>query len=389
MADSSSRRGILIGLGALAIVAGLVAAVAMWNIGGDRRADAVEQFARAPVGCDTTLDFVETGEYFVYVESAGRLDEIRGDCDIEGAYDVGSGTPDVEVTIVDPDGETVDVDRAVTDIDYAENGFVGSARFTVDIEETDDHVIRVESSDDEAFAVAIGRDPSDGVALLRGGGVAVGLLGVLLGAGLIALGARRARAEVAAPQWAPGVAAPPSSFAPGQAPQGPPVFGQQAGPPQYPRPPQPQPSGQPQPGPPPQPYGQPQPGPPPQPTAPPGPPSAPPGQAPPPQHPPQLQPPVYQQPPVSGGATVHSPPQPQIPGEPMWGAVPPPPTAPAVPQNPASSAQPIDWSPQPGDDTAVPADTAPPDEDSSAQLRDERERNVAPTDERPPPAPPN
>ncbi len=48
MAESSSRRGVLIGLGALVILAGLVAAVVLWSIGGDRRRDAVEGFARAP-----------------------------------------------------------------------------------------------------------------------------------------------------------------------------------------------------------------------------------------------------------------------------------------------------------------------------------------------------
>ncbi len=99
-----------------------------------------------PVGCDTTLDFVETGEYFVFIESAGRLDGIRGDCDVEGAYDIGSATPDVDITIVDPDGQPVDLDRTVTDLEYSEAGFVGAAAFTIDIAETDDHVVRVESA---------------------------------------------------------------------------------------------------------------------------------------------------------------------------------------------------------------------------------------------------
>lgn len=388
MAESSSRRGILIGLGALAIIAGLVAAVALWNIGGERRSDAVNGFARAPVGCDTTLDFVETGEYFVYVETAGQLDEIRGDCDVEGTYDVGSGTPDVVISIVDPNGEPVDLDRSLSDVDYDIDGFVGTAEFTIDIAETDDHVIRVESGDDDVFVVAIGRDPNDGVAVLRGGAAAVGILGLLLGIGLILLGARSSRARVAAPQWAP---APPSpGFAPGQAPQGPPVYGQQPGPPQYGQQPGPPQYGQ-QPGPPG--YGQ-QPGPPQYGQTPQY------GQPPPPQAPaygnaPQYgaAPGPYDQP--TAGAQPEPPPpqppapQPQIPGQPTWGAAAEPPP-PAVPHNPAASAQPIDWAPQSaGEDTSVPVDTAPPDAEFLSQLRAERERESAPTDERQPPPPPN
>ena len=69
MAASRSRRGVLIGRGALAIVVGLVTAVALWSVGDDRRTDAVNGFARAPVGCDTTLDFVETG----WIDAAAAL----------------------------------------------------------------------------------------------------------------------------------------------------------------------------------------------------------------------------------------------------------------------------------------------------------------------------
>ena len=359
MAATSSRRGVLIGLGALLIVVGLVAALALWNIGEDRRRDAVEGFARAPVGCDTTLDFVETGEYFVFIETAGRLNGIRGDCDVEGAYDVGSGTPDVDITIVDPDGDLVDLDRTVTDLDYSEAGFVGGAAFTIEISETDDHVVRVESADDAVFVVAVGRDPSDGVALLRGGAAAFGMLGLLLGGVLILLGARRSNATVGSPQWAPGAVAPPTPFTAGRAPQGPPVFGQQAGPPQYSQPGPPQ-YGQP---PPPPRYGQPPP------------------------------PPQYgQAAPSSGPFQPPGPPsvpgEPSLPGQPGWGHAVPPPTAPTVPQDSAASAQTSDWAPQGAENIAVPADTAPPDEDLLARFRDEREAGAPRTEERPPPPPP-
>lgn len=169
MAESASRRGWLLWCGVVVLVAGLLAAGFLWSAGNDRRRNAIEGFARAPVGCDTTLDFAETGEYLVFIESAGRLNGLRGDCDVEGAYDLGSVTPAVEITVVDPDGAPVKLNPAVGGPNYSEAGFVGAAAFTIEIVETDDHVVRVESTDNEVFVIAVGRDPSEGVGLLRGG----------------------------------------------------------------------------------------------------------------------------------------------------------------------------------------------------------------------------
>ena len=357
MAEGASRRGVLAGFGVVVLVVGLVAALALWSAADDRRRDAVEGFARAPVGCDTTLDFVETGEYFVFIERAGRFDGIRGDCDVEGAYDVGSVTPDVDITIVDPEGSPVELGRTVSGLDYSEAGFVGAAAFTVEIVETDDHVVRVESPDDEVFVIAVGRDPSDGVALLKGGAAVLGLLGLLLGGGLILLGARRSTTPVAAPQWAPGAVAPPAPFTPGRSPQGPPVYGQPAGPPQYPRP---------APGQPPQPpqYGQPQRAPDrPQPSAPA-----------PRQHP-------------AGPPSI--PGQPSLPGQPGWGpAPPPPPPPPPVPRNSAADDLPTERAPQDPEHSTGSAATAPSNEDFPARLRDERRSGAVRPEERPPPPPP-
>ena len=364
MAEAPSRRGVLVGFGVVVLVVGLVAAVALWSVGDDRRRDAVEGFARAPVGCDTTLDFVETGEYFVFVERAGRLDGIRGDCDVEGAYDVGSVTPDVDITIVDPEGSPVELDRTVSGLDYSEAGFVGAAAFTIEIVETDDHVVRVESPDSEVFVIAVGRDPSHGVALLKGGAAALGILGLLLGGGLILLGARRSTTPVASPQWAPGAVAPPAQFTPGRSPQGPPVYGQPAGPPQYPRPAPGQPPqfGQPQPPQPPQ-YGQPQ-------------------------HAPDRPQPSAPAPRQQPAGPVPIPGQPSLPGQPGWGPAHPPPPPPPDPQNWAAGAPPIEWAPQGPENTAGPADTVPQNEDFPARLRDERTSGAARPEERPPPPPP-
>lgn len=415
MAQSSSRRGLLIGLGSLLAIGGLVAAFALWNLGAERQASAVEGFARAPVGCDTTLDFVETGEYLVFIETSGQLDGVRGDCDLEGSYDVSGATPEVIITVVDPAGDSIGVDRSFETVEYDESGFVGSAAFTLDISETDDHVMRVESNEGGSFVVAIGRDPSDGVPALRGGAAAAGILGLLVGLVFISLGARRSKQTVAAGPWTPGAPnAGPAQFTPvGHPPQGPPVYGQQAGPPQYGGPQY----GQQQPA-----YGQaPQYG-----QQPPAPGGQPPPQPPNPQQFPQQQQPApqysqpqvpgqpqYSQPqapvqpaipgqpafPVQPGAPAQPAP-PSIPGQPPFSGQPPAPSGWATPDQPggpqasanlAGSAQPIDWSPQRSDDFADgPLETAAPDADFIARLQAERrgeDEDPNATQQRPVPPP--
>jgi|GEM_PF-788179 len=239
MAGSTSRRRGLIGFGAGLVLAGILGAVALYLAGEQRQQNTVEGFARAPVGCDTTLDFEETGEYVLYLERRGDIDEVRGDCDIEGRFAVTSAAdPEVELQLVDPDGVELDLNRVIGETDYSVDGFEGSSLVTVDIDEATDHVIRVESPGNDAFAVAVGRDPSDGVTALRAGALAAGLIGVLLGLLLILLGSRR-RAQPAAPAWTP-QSNPPIGYTPGgPAPQGPPAFGQpgQAGPPAFQAPP--------------------------------------------------------------------------------------------------------------------------------------------------------
>ena len=238
---------------------------------------------------------------------------------------------------------------------------------TIDIAETNDHVVRVESTDNEVFVVAVGRDPNAGVAALRGGAAAVGILALLLGAGLILLGARRSKATIDAPQWPPGAGAPPPPFTYGPAPQGPPVYGQPVGPPPYA-----------QPGPPP--YAQP-------------------GTAgstgrhrrrPTDRH--RRRRTASRVRPNPGHRDSHSrrrpehirhrephpaPGQPAVPGQPGWGPAAQQPAPPGAPAHPAASVQPTEWAPQRSDTTAVPADTAPPDEDFLARLRDERDSDAS------------
>lgn len=201
MATSSRRRRAVV-LGSVLLVVGLVGAVVLWAAGGSRRTNAIKNFARAPIGCDTTLDFAEPGSYLLFVETAGRLEDVRGDCDAPSDYDVGADRPNVEVTMIDPDGEELALDDASGVVSYSSDGFVGGAVFRVEVAEAADHVVRVESRQEASFAVAIGRDPDAGVALLRGLGVAVGVIGLAAGLGLILAGGRHEETGPAGP-WTP------------------------------------------------------------------------------------------------------------------------------------------------------------------------------------------
>jgi hypothetical protein len=212
MTERAGRRGWMLALGVLVIVGALGAAVAMWIAGADREADNVAGFARAPVGCDTTLDFESTGTFLLYVETSGRFGELTGACDAPPRYDRDADdVPAVEVTLRDPNGDVIDLDDAA-EVGYDVDGFVGTSIGEVQIESEGDHVLTVAPVGGEAFAVAVGRHPDQGVALLRFGALAAAIGGLLLGGILLVLGSRRPPVTPApAAPWTPDGAGWPSS----------------------------------------------------------------------------------------------------------------------------------------------------------------------------------
>ncbi len=193
------RRTKLIVFGVVLLVVGLIAGVGLWVGAGARLDDAVRGLARAPVGCDTTLDFSETGEFLFFVETRGEFAGVRGDCDQAGSYDVtGSEPPRVVLSMVDPDGRDVEL-RVRSGDAYDAAGFEGSSERVAEITTTGDHVLTVEADGStELFVVAVGKDPEGGVDALRLGGVLAGLAGVIAGVACIVLGSRR-RPLAAAP----------------------------------------------------------------------------------------------------------------------------------------------------------------------------------------------
>lgn len=207
MPERARRRGWMLVLGAVLIVGLVGAAAALWFVSSQRLADNVAGFARAPVGCDTTLDFEATGRFMLYVESSGEFGQLAGACGAELRYsrDLGD-VPVVDVTLVDPNGDEIVLDDLDDgdDFSYDVDGFVGSAARTVEIGTPGDHVLAIAPTGGAAFAVAVGRAPDEGVWLLRWGAVAAAIVGLVLGGLFLVLGSRRSPAPIGpADPWAP------------------------------------------------------------------------------------------------------------------------------------------------------------------------------------------
>ncbi len=228
-AGSGGGRTWLILAGVVVLVVGLAGAAGLWYAAGRRLDDAVAGLARAPVGCDTVLDFDTGGEFILFVETAGTIEGVRGDCNVSGDFEWDGAEGDVPsavLALTNQDGDEVELSPNAG-VSYDSAGSVGSSVRSVTIDETGDHTLRVESSDG-MFAIAVGRDPNDGVDTLRRGALAIAVVGSLVGGVLLVLGARRGHASAAT---APGSATALSTTAP----HGPP--GWPSSPPGFPEPP--------------------------------------------------------------------------------------------------------------------------------------------------------
>jgi hypothetical protein len=233
MATTARRRGVasraMVGGtvgGVLTIVAGAVVAIVMFAVADARVDDAVERLARAPSGCETTLDVDDGGTYLLFVETQGSIDELDGGCDVASEYTMEGQLPRVRLDVADPDGDEVDLDR-VGDVTYDAAGFTGTAIRQVELERSGRYVVTVESPVD--VVVSIGRDPDDAAGPFPVLGILSAVLGVLLGVALlvVAVSARRRPAAVPATPapgtwWQPVPGAPPVG-PPQVPPPGPPI----------------------------------------------------------------------------------------------------------------------------------------------------------------------
>jgi hypothetical protein len=265
MSQSSRGRGWMLVFGAVILVAGLFGAGALWYASSQRLDDNVADFARAPSGCATTLDFAQTGQFTLYVETTGTLEALAGDCAADTDYDR-SDVADAQLRLVDPDGTELDVVQS-SGVAYDTGTFVGSSVGVVQIETTGEHVLTV-AVEGGQFAIAVGGDPNDGVGLLRWGAVGVAIVSLVVGGILLVLGSRRTREAPpsSGAEWAPEGAAANWPLGPPGFPAPPPTTGATgpAGPPITPpeTPPAPAPAVPPAPSGPPSPSGPPPSGPP-------------------------------------------------------------------------------------------------------------------------------
>ena len=94
--------------GIVVLIVAVLTAAGLWYSAGQRYDDAVRNLARAPVGCDTTLDFDEPGDFLLFVETHGQVRSVIGDCGVSGPFErTGIGDPAVGVELTDPLGADV------------------------------------------------------------------------------------------------------------------------------------------------------------------------------------------------------------------------------------------------------------------------------------------
>lgn len=185
-----ARKG-LVWAGTGAVVGALAVGVLSVVLTEITRNATVEGFARAPVGCTTTLEFDTEAVFTFFVETRGRTDDLGGDCAANGSeYDRGDDDPPrVELTLVRDDGGQMTLDE-YDGTSYDTVDFAGTAVAQVTIEEAGTYRLTV-ASDEDDFAIAIGRDPGADVLLVQALGAALAVLLLALGAVLIVVGVRR------------------------------------------------------------------------------------------------------------------------------------------------------------------------------------------------------
>ncbi len=220
------HKGLII-FGLIVLIVGVLGGGAVVAKSMSNYESAVKALARAPVGCTTTLVFDKPATFTIYLETKGKVSDLGGDCQANGASyaHTGDKLPKVSLTLaVSSSGTEVDLQRGTT-ASYNVSGYVGVGYRTVKIADAGDYRLNV-VSDESDFAVSIGKNPKDDSDLLKTIGGSIALGGFVLGLTFLLLGLRHRRPEFApagahVPPAGPITPWAPSPYAP--APTGPPA----------------------------------------------------------------------------------------------------------------------------------------------------------------------
>lgn len=198
MASQSRGRASAAVVGLLLVLIGLAGGAALYVLSVQRPGQAVDGFGRAPIGCTTTLEFTETGTFYVFEERGTAVQVPDGGCQPLADPDRAFG-----FELSGPDGPVPA--RTETSIGYDTDDYSGTSVARVEIAAGGRYQI-VAVGDDAQVVAAIGRNPDDGVTELRRLAIVVAAVGVLLGALLVLLPGRRSRpaessAIAEAPIW--------------------------------------------------------------------------------------------------------------------------------------------------------------------------------------------
>lgn len=150
----------------------------------------LEDFARAPAGCTTVLEFDEPGEYSVFVETSGEMRELPGDCPWSGEFDYEGRIGDLPLRLVDPSAADVPITDANGTLQYDLPWRTGQSVGTVAIDRAGDYRMTVGWTGSPAV-VAIGRWPVGEMVAWALSGIGLGLVALVTGIWLLVSGRRR------------------------------------------------------------------------------------------------------------------------------------------------------------------------------------------------------
>jgi len=203
-APGKRRKGLLFAGIAVATL-GLGAGIVLIALSSSAKEETVKAFARAPVGCTTTLEFEKRATFIIYIETKGSLGAVDGDCAAGGtSYQRGDDDlPRVALVLLNSDDQSAEM-TATDAPTYAVGDFAGQGFQRVQIAEPGTYRLTV-TSDDTDFAIAVGGRPDADASAMNLAGAGSAAAGLLLGGLLMLLGLRR---KTSAPPAAPAIRSP-------------------------------------------------------------------------------------------------------------------------------------------------------------------------------------